>query len=103
MQKLCERYGVLTEGVDFGGLVDFVDSSCEPPEKSTSKQNQEHSGDDDFPGPSHEKSSKSSSQHIPTPESCGECKHFKIDQGWIGCKFVNQRVRDLKICPMTAD
>jgi hypothetical protein len=24
MQKLCERYGVLTEGVDFGGLVDFV-------------------------------------------------------------------------------
>ena len=40
MQKLCERYGVLTEGVDFGGLVDFVDSLCEPSEKSTPEENQ---------------------------------------------------------------
>jgi hypothetical protein len=63
----------------------------------------ENSNGVDFPSPSNRKSTKSSSQHSPTPESCGECKHFKIDQGWIGCKMVNQRVSDLEICPMAAD
>jgi hypothetical protein len=84
-------------------FVNDIDSLCEPSEKSTPEENQKNYDGDDFPSPSHRKSSKSTSQHKPTPERCGDCRHFKIDQGWIGCKMVNQRVSDLEICPMTAD
>ncbi len=90
MQKLCERYGVLAEGVDFGGLVDFVDSPYEPPAKSTP--------DDDLPKASLNKSSKSSSP--PTPETCGDCSNYLVELGWIGCKKADEKLKNLDSCPL---
>jgi hypothetical protein len=99
MQKLCERYGVIAEGVDFGGLVDFVDSLWEPPEKSTSEQNEENSDGDDFRRASHRKSSKSSSQHKPTPARCGECENYVVEPGWLACKMVDEKLKNMDSCP----
>jgi len=103
IQKLCERYGVLTEGVDFGGLVDFVDSLCEPSEKSTPEQSQENSDDDDFSSPSYRKSSKSSSQHKPTPAKCGDCENYLVEPGWIGCRITNEKLKNMESCPLEED
>jgi hypothetical protein len=100
MRKLCERYGVLIEGVDFGGLVDFVDSLCEPPRKSTGDKKRENSNGVDFPSPSHRKSTKSTTQHKPTPQGCGECDYYLVERGWIGCKKMEQKLRNMDSCPL---
>jgi hypothetical protein len=96
MQKLCERYGVLTESVDFGGLVDFVDSLCEAPQKSTDD-------DVDFDATSQGKSSKSSSQHKPTPARCGDCPEYLVEPGWIGCGITGEKLKNMDSCPLKAD
>jgi hypothetical protein len=103
LEKLCERYGVLTEGVDFGGLVDFVDSLCEPPQKSTGDKKRENSNGVDFPSPSHRKSSKSSSPHKPTPAECGDCPEYSVEVGWIGCGITGEKLKNMDSCPLKAD
>jgi len=96
MQKLCERYGVLTESMDFGGLVDFVDSLCEAPQKSTDD-------DVDFDATSQRKSPKSSSQHKPTPAECGDCPEYSVEAGWIGCRITGEKLKNMVSCPWKAD
>jgi len=105
VKKLCERYGVLTDGVDFGGLEDFGDFYREPSAKSTGDDHGDRPGGDaggqgggeDFPDPSHSKSTKSTSLH-PAPERCNGCSHF--DQRWASCKKAERRIRDVDLCPL---
>jgi len=96
VRRLCERYGVILDSVDFGGFVDFDDSLGEPPGKSTQDQNRS------FPGSLHEKSSKSSSPHKLTPATCGDCSNYSVKRGWIGCKKADQKLKNMDSCPLEA-
>jgi hypothetical protein len=102
LEKLCERYGVLAENVDFGGLIDFGDFSIRPTSKSTQTKNRDDSDNsEDFAPSSLRELTKSASPQKPGPELCDGCDHIIVSPNMLRCDRAGQKpIREVGECPL---
>lgn len=46
-----------------------------------------------------DKSHSLSNSKKPTPVRCGDCPEYYVEPGWLACKVVDEKVKNLDSCP----